>query len=65
MASSSLTPNGGGGRSLGIESDKVAEPPVALAENVRGMQKYIDKMSNPQCFRKIQEVGKVHRQNIN
>ena len=36
MASPSLTTNGGTGRSLGIESDEVAEPPVALAENLRG-----------------------------
>ena len=36
MASSSLTTDGEAGRSLGIESDKVAKPPVALVKNVRG-----------------------------
>ena len=48
MASSPLTTDGGAGRSLGIESNEVAETLVVLAEKVRGMQKYIGKMSNPQ-----------------
>ena len=48
MASSSLTTDGGAGRNLGIESNEVAETLVALAEKVRGMQKYVGKMSNPQ-----------------
>ena len=36
MASSSLSTDGEAGCSSGIESDEEAEPPVALAENVRG-----------------------------
>ena len=32
MASSSLTTDGEAGRSLGIESDKVPKPPVALVK---------------------------------
>ena len=36
MASSSLTTDGLAGFNLGIEGDEGAEPPVALAENVRG-----------------------------
>ena len=48
MTSSSLTTDGGAGRSLGIESNEFAETPVALGEKVRGMQTYTGKMSNPQ-----------------
>ena len=48
MASSSLTTDGRAGRNLGIESNEVAETPMALAEKMRGMQKYFGRMTNPQ-----------------